>query len=72
MKSCEMWNKSEIILGSGIITYSIISSGILNLTVYFNASAYVVIIWLSFDKNLTVLSKSQTELLSVKYGNPPK
>ena len=29
--------------------------GILNLTVYFNTSAYVPTIWLSFDKNLTVL-----------------
>ena len=35
-----------------------------------NTSVYVAIIWLSFDKNLTVLSKSQTELRSVKYGNP--
>ena len=54
----------------GIINFSIIFMGILNLTVYFNTSAYVAIIWLSFDKKLTVLSKSQTELHSVKYGNP--
>ena len=47
-------------------------SGILNLTVNFNISAYVAIIWLSFDKNLTVLSKSQTELRSVKYDNATK
>ena len=45
-------------------------SGILNLTVYFNTWAYVALIWLSFDKILTVLSKSQTELRPVKYGNP--
>ena len=50
----------------GIITFSIIVSGILNLTVYFNTSAYVAIIGLSFDKNLIFLSKSQTELCSVK------
>ena len=35
----------------GIITFSIIFSGILNLTVYFNTSEYVAIIWLSFEKN---------------------
>ena len=56
----------------GIITCSIIFSGILNLTVYFKTSAYATIIWLLFDKTLTVLSKSQTELRSVKYGNPTK
>ena len=54
----------------GIITFRIIFSGILNFTVYFNTSAYVAIIGLSFDKKLTVLSKSQTELCSVKYGIP--
>ena len=45
----------------GIINFSIILSGILNLTMYFNTSAYVAIIWLSFDKKLMVLSKSQTD-----------
>ena len=47
-------------------------SGILYSKVYFNTSAYVAIIWLTLDKKLTVLSKSQTELRAVKYGNPPK
>ena len=55
----------------GIITFSICFSGILNLTVHFYTSAYVAIIWQSFDINLTVLSKSQMELRSVKYGNTP-
>ena len=46
--------------------------GQINLTVYFNISAYihVAIIWLSFDKKLTVQSKSQTELRSIMYRNP--
>ena len=38
----------------------------------FNTSAYIAIIWLSFDKKFTVLSKFQTELRSVKYRNPTK
>ena len=56
----------------GIITFSIMFSDKLHLTVCCNTSAYVAIIWLSFDKKLTVLSKSQTELRSVKYGNAPQ
>ena len=56
----------------GIITFSIIFSGILNLTVCFNTSAYIAIIWLLSDKKNTVLSKLQTELRSVKYRNPRK
>ena len=57
----------------GSITFSIIFSDMLNLTVYFNTSAYVVaIVWRPFVKNLTVLSISETELRSVKYGNPTK
>ena len=45
-----------------IITFSVIFSGVLNVTVYFNTSTHEAIIWLSLAKHLTVLSNSQTEL----------
>ena len=65
------WHRLGVFVPLRALALVINFSGILTLTVYFNISAYVAIIWLSFDKILTVLSKSQMELGSVKYSNPP-
>ena len=56
----------------GIMNFNKYFLGILKLTVYFTTSAYAAIMWLSFDKNMTVLSKSQTDLCSDKYYQPRK